>query len=125
MCDNFRKQYGWVNSHTIRIDMFNNEYYKILLGEPVRYQDGECVAKGWTAGAGDCEDFDPVTTTGFDAWAHARARSGWTNNVLNKWNTSFEEPGPFTFKNYYMIKERCTKTKDCNCRFCNLNSGFR
>ena len=114
-----------MNSHTIRIDMFNNEYYKILLGEPVRYQDGECIAQGWSEGAGECEDFEPVSTTGFDAWAHARSRAGWTEYVLNKWKTSWEEPGPFTFKNYYMIKDHCTVTDDCDCNGCSMENGFR
>ena len=100
--------------------MFNNEYYKVLLGEPIRYQDGECVAKGWSEGAGDCEDFDPVTTTGFDAWA--RARRGLTKKIQSKWKTSLEKPGPFTFKHLYVLNDQCTKTDDCDCMNCDFKS---
>ena len=104
--------------------MFNNEYYKVLLGEPVRYQDGKCIAHGWSEGAeGQCEDFDPVNTV-YATWARARGR-GWTDSVNSKWKTSLEEPGPFTFTNRYMVNTQCTKTDDCDCTNCNFESGIR
>lgn len=110
----FRRQYGWVNSHTIRIDMFNNEYYKILVKAPIRYQDGECVAKDYY-GEGKCEDYEPLTHQNFRAWKMAFGRGKLSMKQRLKWKSSWEHPGPFTFKaSYvkYVIAEKCSNSTE-------------
>ena len=67
--------------------MFNNEYYKILLGDPVRYQDGECIAEGYVEGE-DCEKFKPVSGSNFSTRAIAGKAAWWTDELMDKWKSS-------------------------------------